>query len=123
MQAALKVEPAGSVEDEIERLRTIFSTALPASEDAPEALLHTPAHETDGTGISQFAVPASAFDWNVTLGNIHLLVRASQESEARLQAAEERARMAEARAAEAEHWLRRLHQAVLDGLPTAKPSA
>ena len=60
------------------------------------------------------------FDWSITLANIEAIVDASNASRALVADAERRAEIAEAKAKEAIHWLRILHEAVLRGMP--KPS-
>lgn len=98
-------------EAEANRLRALLegalalpATAVPDVVEAPEA----PAQEADRP------------DWSVTLDNVGRMAALLREQGERLAAAEARTQAAEVRAAEAETWLRRLHQAVLDGLPTAK---
>jgi hypothetical protein len=116
MSAALKLEPAGGVHEEVERLQDIFSTGFFRPKEA------APLNSTQQAADLPFPQASGAPDWTQTLGNIRQLIQARKAAEARLVVAEERARSAEARAAEAEHWLRRLHKAVLEGLPGAKAS-
>ncbi len=123
MEAALKREPVGDARDEVERLRGIFSSAFPREAGEPFQPHTSPSELNPVAATSvQPASPCEELDWSITLGNIAQLTNARKASEARRLAAEERAAHAEAKAKEAEHWLRRLHQAVLDGLPGTKAS-
>lgn len=96
----MMLEPAQTAisNEEAERLRKVYNDSFPS--------------ECDENGEEQ------NFDWSLTLTNIEQLSGAARSAVERLEAAELRAERAERRAAEALHWLRRLHQAVLDGMPT-----
>lgn len=96
----MMLEPAQTAisDEEADRLRKVYDASFPS--------------ECDENGEEQ------NFDWSVTLSNIEQLSDAARSAMERLEAAELRADRAEKRAAEALLWLRRLHQAVLDGMPT-----
>lgn len=112
MQAAQNLPPAAGLGEDFSRLRNLFARSFPFQE--------TDTVIVQDEIIEEKAVQEAAldkeFDWSVTLKNIRELTAASREAKACVRAAEERAERAEARAKVAEHWLRRLHQAVLEGL-------
>lgn len=124
MEPAQKREPVSDVGDEVDRIRAIFFSAFPRETEElfpPQTSLPEP-NPTAAISV-QPILPCEEFDWSITLGNIAQLAKAAKKAEARILAAEGRATRAEAKAKEAEHWLRRLHQAVLDGLSDTKASA
>lgn len=84
-------------DDDADRLRDVYNASFPS--------------EHDENGEEQ------NFDWSITLENIEQLSEAARSAYERLEAAELRAERAEKKAAEALHWLKRLNQAVLDGMP------
>ncbi|GJD94143.1 hypothetical protein [Methylobacterium iners] len=65
-----------------------------------------PINEIETTGGDELA-------WSDTLRAIREMAEETKANRARVAAAEERAKRAEKRAAHAEHWLQKLHQAVL----------
>lgn len=122
MEAAEKPVLVDSLDQEAERIRNIFSTSFPHSNDDLNRLI--PENFTDT--LSRRVEPApkaetDEFDWSITLANIEAIVEASNTSKSSVADAERRAEIAEAKAREAIHWLRLLHEAVLKGMPT--PSA
>ena len=113
MQPALKLPPTLGLDQDISRLRNLFASSFPAQDVDQQTI----SAEVGSEVISQVGAQEEDFDWSVTLGNIRELTDRAKEGEARVQAAEARAVRAEAKAKEAEHWLRVLHKAVLEGLP------
>ena len=114
-------------EAEASRLRAMLEGTFPtlatlrAESEGPalgDEAIAAPSAET-AQGLLEGSSGGSS-DWAVTLANIAAMTAMLREHGERLAAAEARASRAEARAAEAETWLRRLHQAVLDGLPAAR---
>lgn len=118
MEAAEKPVHADSLDEEAERIRNIFSTSFPHSSDDLNRLI--PENFTD-TLSRRSEPPAKAetdeFDWSITLANIESIVDATNASKSLVADAERRAEIAEAKAREAIHWLRLLHEAVLKGMP------
>ncbi len=118
-------------EAEASRLRAMLEGTFPtlatlrAESEGPalgDEAIAAPSAET-AQGLLEGSLGGSSggsSDWAVTLANIAAMTAMLREHGERLAAAETRASRAEARAAEAETWLRRLHQAVLDGLPAAR---
>ena len=111
MQPVLKLPPATGLDQELNRVHQILS-------GLSDALVYQPPSSEQDPGAQITTDATDEFDWSATLGNIDELIRARDAATAKLHAAEVRAERAEARAAEAEQWLRRLHEAVLKGLPT-----
>ena len=111
MQPASNPAPAMGLEQELARVQEVLLAGLSNALENPDSL---PAND-HGTGIAADA--ADEFDWSATLGNVDQLIQARDAARVKLQEAEERAERAEARAVEAEQWLRRLHEAVLKGMP------
>jgi hypothetical protein len=107
-------------EAEASRLRALLGRAFAAPAAEIDAEPEVVSELGDEAGEAAPEHPTERQDWSVTLDNVGRMTALLREHGARLAAAEARAQAAEARAAEAETWLRRLHQAVLDGLPTAK---
>lgn len=103
-------------EEETERLRSIFDKSFQESsdKDLSKGLDRNPADDSNKNSTDH---ADGDFDWSITLGNINLLSDSIKESNDRVAVAELRAEKAEKRSAELEQWLRRLHQAVLRGLP------
>ncbi|MCI9881974.1 MULTISPECIES: hypothetical protein [Methylobacterium] len=119
MEAAEKPVPMDSLDKEADRIRSIFSTSFPHSSEDLNRLI--PENFTDT--LARRAEPAAKaetdeFDWSITLANIEAIVDASNASKALVADAERRAEIAEAKAKEAIHWLRILHEAVLRGMPS-----
>ncbi|MFC5554850.1 hypothetical protein [Methylobacterium iners] len=113
MQTTYSLPPAAGLGEDFSSLRKLFARSFPFQDGdgiaSEEVIAEIEAHHSSAS--------VDEFDWSVTLDNIRELTGTSREAEARVRAAEERAERAEARAKVAEHWLRRLHQAVLEGMP------
>lgn len=106
------------VDAEIERLRSLSTRTGKEPTETAVVLPHpivSPAEAAEPTA------PASINPGQI-LDNLQRLTLALRTSGERIAAAEERARQAEARAMEAERWLRRLHQAVQDAMRLNKVS-
>lgn len=107
-----------TIEHEADRIREIFKHSFSQSESSLKGLASETFTSADAHRIGpDNSLIEDEFDWSVTLAHVEAIVDASQTSQALLQAAEKRAEIAEARAREAVHWLKMLHQAVLKGLP------
>lgn len=120
MKAEIKPDYTPSVDDEAERVRDIFVKSFRQSESDLDRLL--PKNFTSTLSQREEATQPAAedeFDWSVTLANVERIVEAAASSRTSTLAAERRAEIAEAKAKEALHWLRVLHEAVLRGLPDA----
>ncbi|KQU22087.1 hypothetical protein ASG63_22695 [Methylobacterium sp. Leaf94] len=118
MEAAEKPLLVDSLDQEAERIRNIFSTSFPHSSDDLNRLI--PENFTDTLSRRSEPTPKAEtdeFDWSITLANIEAIVDASNASKSSVADAERRAEIAEAKAREAIHWLRLLHEAVLKGMP------
>lgn len=118
MEAERKPDFADTIDNEADRIREIFKHSFPQAESDLKRLI--PENFTDTIAQRSNAARSSTddeFDWSVTLAHVEAIVDASQASQARIQAAEKRAELAEAKAQEAVHWLKMLHKAVLKGLP------
>ncbi|MCP1535747.1 hypothetical protein [Methylorubrum extorquens] len=118
MKAEIKPDHTPSVDDEAERVRDIFVKSFRQSESDLDRLL--PKNFTSTLSQRDEADEPTAgdeFDWSVTLANVEKIVEAAASSRTSTLAAERRAEIAEAKAKEALHWLRVLHEAVLRGLP------
>lgn len=118
MEAAQKPVPVDSIDQEADRIRSIFNTSFPHSSDdlnrlIPENFTGTLSRRSDPAARTE----ADEFDWSITLANIEAIVDANNASRTVVADAERRAEIAEAKAKEAIHWLRLLHEAVLRGMP------
>lgn len=113
MQPAQKLPTAPGLDQDISRLRNLFANSFPVQDTDLPAISENVVLEHSNLAVTQ----EEEIDWSITLGNIRELTNRATASEARVQAAEARAVRAEAKAKEAEHWLRVLHKAVLEGLP------
>ena len=113
MQPAPKFPHVSGLDQDMSRLRNLFASSFPVEDPDMPPVSAKLASESS----SQAAAEEEDIDWSVTLGNIRELTERAKASEAHFQAAEARAVRAEAKAQEAEHWLRVLHKAVLEGLP------
>lgn len=118
MQLPRSLPSAEGLGEDLSGLRTLFASSFPFQDTVAPALVVGLAAD----GLDSSETNNQDFDWSVTLGNINELTELAKSSDARIKAAEERAIHAEAKAKEAEFWLRRLHQAVLEGLSHRAPS-
>ncbi|MCK2056455.1 hypothetical protein [Methylobacterium sp. 37f] len=117
MEAERKLASQATVNEEADRIREIFKESFQQTDGSLERLFPSNFTETIAQRAETGKPADDDFDWSVTLANVEAIVDASNASRSAIVQAEMRAEIAEAKAKEALHWLRTLHNAVLKGLP------